>query len=119
MKTIRYLLLLILLLPVLAWGHPLARPAAMAPLVVQDWNTFTNNLQRAKAIGITAITTDVWWGKVEGAGDQVFDWGYHDEVLYYQEQVAAMGGELHLLTYLWGDSRLAATYPSFSPSGLR
>ncbi|MBU0680724.1 MAG: DJ-1/PfpI family protein [Proteobacteria bacterium] len=26
----------------------------------------------------------------------------YDEVVYYKEQVAAQGGELHMLTYLWG-----------------
>ena len=26
----------------------------------------------------------------------------YDEVVYYQQQVEALGGELHLLTYLWG-----------------
>ncbi len=30
----------------------------------------------------------------------------HDEVIYYQQQVEAMGGELHLLTYLWGEDSL-------------
>ncbi len=28
----------------------------------------------------------------------------HEEILYYQQQVAALGGELHLLTYLWGET---------------
>lgn len=27
----------------------------------------------------------------------------HDEVIYYQQQVEMLGGELHLLSYLWGD----------------
>ncbi|MDY6912068.1 MAG: DJ-1/PfpI family protein [Chloroflexota bacterium] len=27
----------------------------------------------------------------------------YDEVIYYQEQVERLGGELHLLTYLWGE----------------
>lgn len=27
----------------------------------------------------------------------------YDEVVYYQQQVKAMGGELHLLSYLWGE----------------
>lgn len=27
----------------------------------------------------------------------------HDEVVYYREQVEAMGGELHMLTHLWGE----------------
>lgn len=74
------LTLLLLFLSALAWGQPLERPAAMAPLVVSDWGSFEAQLARAKAIGITAISTDVWWGKVEGAGDQQFDWSYYDKV---------------------------------------
>jgi protease I len=27
----------------------------------------------------------------------------YDEVVYYQQQVESMGGELHLMTYLWGE----------------
>ena len=27
----------------------------------------------------------------------------YDEVIYYQEQVERLGGELHFLTYLWGE----------------
>ena len=27
----------------------------------------------------------------------------HDEVVYYREQVEKMGGELHMLTHLWGE----------------
>ena len=28
----------------------------------------------------------------------------HDELVYYQDKVAELGGELHLLSYLWGES---------------
>ena len=28
----------------------------------------------------------------------------HDEIVFYQQQVEALGGELHLLTYLWGEA---------------
>lgn len=59
---------------------PLERPAVMAPLEVNDWTGFVNQLQQAKAIGIVAVSTDVWWGKVEGEADQQFDWGYYDRV---------------------------------------
>ena len=80
MKRIFALILFVLFLPSLSWAQPLERPAAMAPLVVEDWEGFKRDLKRAKEIGITAISTDVWWGKVEGAGDQQFDWGYYDSV---------------------------------------
>ena len=80
MKRILFALLFTLLLPVPSWAQPLERPAAMAPLEVSDWESFKDQLRRAKEIGITAISTDVWWGKVEGAGDQRFDWSYYDAV---------------------------------------
>jgi len=80
MKRNFVLLLLLIFVQAFAWGQPLERPAAMAPLEVHDWNGFKAQLAQAKAIGIAAISTDVWWGKVEGAGDQRFDWSYYDKV---------------------------------------
>lgn len=52
----------------------------MAPLEVSDYGAFENQLQTAKNMGVTAVSVDVWWGKVEGAGDQQFDWGYYDDL---------------------------------------
>jgi len=52
----------------------------MAPLVVEDWDAFNRQLQQAKNIGVTAVSTDVWWGKAEGGADQQFDWSYYDKV---------------------------------------
>jgi len=71
---------LLLFVPALSRAQPLERPAAMAPLEVHDWGGFKVLLAQAKAIGITAISTDVWWGKVEGTEDQRFDWSYYDKV---------------------------------------
>ncbi|MEJ2202278.1 MAG: family 14 glycosylhydrolase [Desulfuromonadaceae bacterium] len=65
---------LLLVLPVFGTAAPLARPA------VWDWGEFQAQLQQAKGIGVTAVSTDVWWGKVEAAGDQQFDWSYYDRV---------------------------------------
>jgi beta-amylase len=62
------------------YAAPLDRPAVMAPLVVEDWDGFNRQLQEAKAIGVTTVSTDVWWGKVEGEADQNFDWSYYDRV---------------------------------------
>lgn len=82
MQVIRRVLraLVLLFLVPLAWSQPLERPAAMAPLIVSDWAEFKAQIARAKAIGITAISTDVWWGTVEGVADQQFDWSYYDKV---------------------------------------
>lgn len=52
----------------------------MAPLVVEDWGSFEQHLQQAKSIGATTVSTDVWWGKVEGDADQHFDWSYYDKI---------------------------------------
>lgn len=63
-----------------AWAQPLARPAVMAPLEVKNWDEFAAQLRSAKAIGVTSVSTDVWWGKVEKDGDQQFNWDYYDKV---------------------------------------
>ncbi|GGX41509.1 family 14 glycosylhydrolase [Saccharospirillum salsuginis] len=52
----------------------------MAPLEVSDYYAFEQQLSTAKNMGVTAVSVDVWWGKVEGAGDQQFDWGYYDDL---------------------------------------
>ena len=83
MKTtllISLLTFVLFLFQPLALAAPLERPAVMAPLVVNDWNSFKQHLQQAKAIGVVAVSTDVWWGKVEGNADQQFDWSYYDKV---------------------------------------
>ncbi len=59
----------------------------MAPLFVEEneWKTFENQLQIAKEMGITAVSTDVWWGLVE-ATDGVYNWTYYDKILQKIEQ---------------------------------
>lgn len=52
----------------------------MAPLRVTDWNGFRNQLSIAKSMGVDAVSVDVWWGDVEGAGDQIFDWSYYNTI---------------------------------------
>lgn len=53
---------------------------AMAPLMVTDRITFQQQLNTAKNLGINAISVDVWWGLVEQAGDQKFDWRYYEAI---------------------------------------
>jgi beta-amylase len=57
----------------------------MAPLEVSDWYAFDQQLATAKSMGVNAVSVDVWWGKVEGAGDQVFDWSYYDTIVQHIE----------------------------------
>ncbi|AEI40010.1 family 14 glycosylhydrolase [Paenibacillus mucilaginosus] len=52
--------------------------SVMGPLAqVTDWNAFKNQLRTLKSNGVYAITTDVWWGLVESAGDNQFNWSYY------------------------------------------
>ena len=56
----------------------------MAPLDMRDAPTarevFRDQLRIAKSIGVDAISVDVWWGIVEKAGNDRFDWSYYDGV---------------------------------------
>ncbi|USB32576.1 family 14 glycosylhydrolase [Paenibacillus sp. YPG26] len=61
----------------------------MAPLTkINDWNAFKNQLKTLKDSGVYALTTDVWWGDVEAAGDNQFDWSYYKK---YADAVSASG----------------------------
>ncbi|WP_025683856.1 family 14 glycosylhydrolase [Paenibacillus maysiensis] len=52
--------------------------SVMGPLAkISDWGAFKKQLQTLKSNGVYAITTDVWWGYVENAGDNQFDWSYY------------------------------------------
>lgn len=66
---------------------------AMAPLVVgrldaphdpaheAAWRAFDADLAEAKALGVRAVSFDVWWGAVEREGDQRFDFRWVDRVV--------------------------------------
>lgn len=77
---IRILIFILVLSRGVVWAATLERPAVMSPLEVKDWNSFKQDLHTAKSIGVVAVSTDVWWGKVESAQDQQFDWSYYDAV---------------------------------------
>nr|WP_246427498.1 family 14 glycosylhydrolase [Paenibacillus phyllosphaerae] len=56
------------------------KAAVMGPLAqVTDWNAFKAQLQTLKNNNVYAITQDVWWGLVEAAGDNQFDWSYYKQ----------------------------------------
>lgn len=66
---------------------------AMAPLWLDnesEWNAFRADLRTAAAYGLDGVSVDVWWGKVEAAGDQVFDWSYYDRIA---NEISAAGLE--------------------------
>jgi hypothetical protein len=57
---------------------------ALAPLEIrneQEWRDFEQQLVIAQQMGIDAIVTDIWWGKVEAEGDQEFNWQYYDRLV--------------------------------------
>jgi hypothetical protein len=54
--------------------------AVMAPLHVNNWGDFEWRLGVAKSMGVEAVSVDVWWGDVEGAGDNQWNWGYYDTI---------------------------------------
>lgn len=43
----------------------------------QDWAEFRKQLTVLKQSGVQAISTDVWWGLVEGAGPGRYEWNYY------------------------------------------
>ena len=70
-------------------------PDVMAPLIIPGqvqnnsggtyeytWDLFQQHLAAVKAIGVVAVSTDVWWGKVEATKDQ-YDWSYYDQLFKY------------------------------------
>lgn len=57
---------------------------AMAPLLLTNdaqWQAFESDLQTAKKMGLDGISVDIWWGLVEGTGDQQFDWRYYHKMV--------------------------------------
>ncbi len=57
---------------------------AIAPLEIrteQEWRAFRRQLAIAQGMGIDAVATDIWWGKVEAQGDQQFNWDYYDRLV--------------------------------------
>ncbi|MCA1942429.1 MAG: family 14 glycosylhydrolase [Yonghaparkia sp.] len=63
-----------------ATNNPDFSANVMAPLEVSNWTEFGNQLATVEAYGVDAVTVDVWWGKVEAAGDNQFNWSYYDQV---------------------------------------
>lgn len=78
----RLKLFILLLFPLLL--SPLTAIAftanVMAPLLVEDRAKFRAQLAVAKHIGVDGVSVDVWWGLVEQADDQQFNWQYYDAI---------------------------------------
>lgn len=63
-----------------ASAGPLESANVMAPLRVNDWASFEQQLNTVKRYGVDAVSVDVWWGEVEGAADNQFKWDYYDTI---------------------------------------
>lgn len=66
------------------WADQITSANVMAPLSIDnsgEWADFQNRLFTAKSMGVDAVSVDIWWGRVEGSGDQQFDWSYYDTIL--------------------------------------
>lgn len=70
------LILIFLLIPTLSTARTFN---VMAPLVIEDFNRFSQELQRIKSLGADAVSTDVWWGLIEKRDNQ-FDWSYYRKI---------------------------------------
>lgn len=68
--------------PLLAKAGKLDTANVMAPLRVNDADleVFENQLITVKNYGVDAVSVDVWWGEVEGTGDNNFNWSYYDTI---------------------------------------
>ncbi|MBZ9612393.1 family 14 glycosylhydrolase [Rheinheimera maricola] len=79
MRSILFMLLLypLLLCPLTAKTFS---ANVMAPLQVEDRAEFRQQLTMARQIGVEGVSVDVWWGLVEQAGDQQFNWQYYDNI---------------------------------------
>jgi hypothetical protein len=47
----------------------------------QAWIQLREELRIAKSAGINAVTTDIWWGLVEGDQPGKYDWSFYDRLV--------------------------------------
>ncbi|MBW8189617.1 family 14 glycosylhydrolase [Neiella marina] len=62
---------------------PLHLKVANQKLLLQEenWAEFEAQIKKLRGIGVSAISTDLWWGLIEGPQPDVFDWSYYDRML--------------------------------------
>ncbi len=99
-----------------AAGNPGFTANVLAPLKVTDFADFESDLRTVAAYGVDAVSVDVWWGDVEGAGDNVFDWSYYDRVF---ELITANGLDLApILSFHQCGGNVGDDYTSLLPAWL-
>lgn len=47
----------------------------------ENWLGFEQELDQLREAGVTAISTDLWWGLIEGRQPGEFDWRYYDRLV--------------------------------------
>jgi beta-amylase len=99
-----------------ALDHPEFTANVMAPLHVTDWADFEADLRSVAAYGVGAVSVDVWWGDVEGAADNRFDWAYYDRVF---ETITSHGLDIApILSFHQAGGNVGDDYTSLLPSWL-
>ncbi|SNS75604.1 Glycosyl hydrolase family 14 [Geodermatophilus pulveris] len=99
-----------------ALGDPAFTANVMAPLEVTDWADFEADLAAVAAYGVDAVSVDVWWGDVEGAADNRFDWAYYDRVF---ATITAAGLDLApILSFHQAGGNVGDDYTSLLPAWL-
>ena len=51
-----------------------------------EWQRFEDEVAVLRRLGVTAISTDIWWGLVEGRQPGLFDWSYYDRLVELLER---------------------------------
>lgn len=46
----------------------------------ESWIALAKDLKAAKQVGVTSVTTDIWWGLVEGHQPGHYDWSFYDRL---------------------------------------
>jgi hypothetical protein len=99
-----------------ALDHPEFTANVMAPLKVTDWAAFEADLETVAAYGVDAVSVDVWWGDVEGAADNRFDWSYYDRVF---DVITSEGLDLApILSFHQAGGNVGDDYTSLLPAWL-
>ncbi len=99
-----------------ALGNPEFTANVMAPLKVTDWADFAADLDVVAGYGVDAVSVDVWWGDVEGAADNRFDWSYYDRVF---DLITSKGLDLApILSFHQAGGNVGDDYTSLLPAWL-
>ncbi|GAA5218584.1 family 14 glycosylhydrolase [Corallincola platygyrae] len=47
----------------------------------ENWTEFEQEIRQLRKVGVSAVSTDLWWGLIEGRQPGRFDWSYYDKVV--------------------------------------